>query len=101
MLALRVAGDALARVQERKRELAQRDLGVLVAEPHGLRGVDHRAAADGDEQVGTHAVEQFGAGTDARLAGLGLDVGDHVHRFAAQMPTHLVDGAAGLRSRVA
>ena len=49
VLVLRVLRDPLAGVEERERELAHRQLGALVEEPHRLRGVDHRAAADGDD----------------------------------------------------
>ena len=46
VLDLREVRHALARVEERQRELGDRQLGALVEEPHGLGRVEHRAAAD-------------------------------------------------------
>ncbi len=100
VLILREARDALAGVEERERELAQRQLGMLVEEPHGLRRVDHRAAADGDDQVRRQSVQPLGPGAHPRLKRLRLDVGDHVQRIAVQVAADLVDGPARLRLRV-
>ena len=96
MLDLRVVRHALARVEEGQRQLVERELGALVEEAHGLGRVDHRAAADGDQQVGAQLVEHLHAGADLRLAGLRLDVGEHVHPDAVEVAADLVGHPARL-----
>jgi hypothetical protein len=71
---LRVLGHALARVEEGQRQLAQRQLRVLVEQAHGLGGVDDRAAADRDDEVGLHLAQHLNAGADLLLGRLGLQV---------------------------
>ena len=51
MTVLRIARDALAGIQERERQLAQRELGMLMEEPHRLRGVQDGPPTDRDDQV--------------------------------------------------
>ena len=93
---LREAGDPLARVEERQRELAHGQLGMLGEQAHGLGGVDHRAAADGDDEVGVHRGEALGAGADRRLLRLGLDVREDAHGGRREQAPHLVGHAARL-----
>lgn len=88
---LRVLGHALARVEERQRQLAQRQLRVLVEQAHGLGGVDDRAAADRDDEVGLHLAQDLDAGADLLLGRLGLQVGEHAHARGHEMAADLVD----------
>ena len=92
---VRVVGDALAGVEERQRQLCERQLGALMEEPHRLGGVEHGAAADGDDQVRLELLEHLDAGAHLLLRGLGLDLGEHAHG-AADVPPDLVGHAAGL-----
>ena len=78
MLDLRVVRHALASVEERQRQLVERQLGALVEQPHRLGRVDHRAASGRDQQVGAQLVQHLDAGAHLLLARLGLDVREHV-----------------------
>ena len=66
VLDLGEVGDPLAWVEERQRELGDRELRALVEEPHRLGGIEHRAAAERDEQVGLERPEHRDAGADDR-----------------------------------
>ena len=92
---LRVVGHALAGVEERQRQLGERQLRALVEQPHRLRGVEHGASADGDDQVGPQLLQHVDAGADLLLRGLGLDLREHADR-AGEVTAHLVGHAAGL-----
>ena len=50
--------------------------GVLVEDPHGLGGVDGRAAADGDDDVGLGVAHGLGALHDGLNGGVGLNAGE-------------------------
>ena len=101
MLDLRVLGDALARVEERQRQLAQVQLRALVEEAHGLRRVEHRAAADRDDQVRPELVHRADARADLGLGRLRRDRGEDVDGGAlGKVRAHLVGDAALLGVRV-
>ena len=97
---LREVGDALARVEERQRELADRELRALVEQPHRLGGIHHRAAADRDDRVGVHQLQLLDSGADLRFGRLGLDPGVHVHRVRGQVVANLLGHPAGHRPPV-
>ncbi len=70
--------------------------GILPEQAHRLGRVEHRSAAHGDQQIGLHALERLDAGADQRLAGLGLDVCEDVHRHAAEVALHFRGDPASL-----
>ena len=95
MVDLGEVGDALARVEERQRQLAEAQLRALMEQAHRLRGIHHRAAAERDDRVGVEALELLHAGSDLLLGRLRLDSGEHVHRAGAEVATHLLGHATG------
>ena len=100
VLGLGIVRDALAGVEERQRQLAHLQLRALIEEPHSLRGVHHRAAADRDDRVGLNARQHLNAGAHLRLRRLGLDVGEHVHGGVPEVAPDLVDHADLLAARI-
>ena len=100
----RSAGSAATRLRaSRNGSVSSRSVssGLLVEQPHRLGGVDHRAAADGDDRRRRRSrSSMLHAGADLRLGRLRLDVGEHVHAPAVEVAAHLVDDAAGLASAV-
>ena len=95
VLDLGVLRHALARVEERQRQLGERELRALVEQADRLRRVDRGAAADGDDEVGAQVAHDLHPRLDERLARLGLDVGEHPHG-RVEMAPHLVGDAACL-----
>ena len=67
MVGRRVARDALARVQARKRELAQVQVGMLAEQAHRLCCVDHRAPTDSDDEICPAVDERLRPGSDLSI----------------------------------
>ena len=73
---------------------------MLPEQPHRLGGVDRRAAADGDDEVGVEALEHLDAGSHLVLVGLGVDIGEDVDGVGVEVVADLVDRATRLGRRV-
>ena len=58
---------------ERLDDVVEGLLGILVEDPHGLSGIDGRAAADGDNPVGLELAHGLGALHDRLDGRIGLD----------------------------
>ena len=61
------------REAERLDDVIEGLLGILVEDPHGLSGIDGRAAADGDNPVGLELAHGLGALHDRLDGRIGLD----------------------------
>ena len=98
VLDLRVVGHALAGVEERQRELAQRQLGLSWKSRIALAASITEPPPTATIRSGSSSLEDLDAGADLLLGRLGLDVGEHVHAGVAEVAAHLVDDAARLGS---
>ena len=94
VLRVGIAGHPLASVEERQRQLAYRQLGVLGQQPHHLGRIHHRAAADGHDEVGTHVRDELDPGPDDLLVRLGQHVGEDPDVTGIEVTANLVDGTA-------
>ncbi|RFZ71374.1 hypothetical protein DL240490_00726 [Mycobacterium marinum] len=83
----RIVSHPLARVEEGHRQSVEAFLRVLVEQPHRLAGVEHRTAADGDQQIGLHPLHERDTAADGRLVGLGCHFAEHLHVLGAQLAT--------------
>jgi hypothetical protein len=72
-------------------------LGVLVLDPHGLRGVDGAAAADGDDPVGAELLHRGSALHDGLDGGVALDALEQrdLHARGLEVCLDVLQEAAG------
>ena len=80
-----IVGHPLAGVQERHGQLFERLLRMLVEQPHRLARVEHRPAADGDQDIGLDPLQQRHSALDGLLVGLRSDLGEGVHVPGGQL----------------
>ena len=65
-------------------------------EPHRLGRVEHRTAADRNDEIRADALEHLDAGAYEHLVGFGCHIGEDVNVGTAQVSTQLVHHSAGL-----